>query len=229
MTRLAWRIIGVLALSLTPAEREVALGDLIESRTAAWCSLREIVGLVARRQLQRLNSWRPWVAIFCLALPASFVLMGTSVSVSSTIQRMRWQMVATHDVLNCLSIAFLLACASWSAGFVVSSISHKTLWLTGFSCLLPCLFCFFRFRIESLPRLSLFLFVLPAVLGVWQGIRTMRIRLSIAAALAIAMTMWMAPIWSRRFWLCDAALLWPSWYIVATAYRRAATKKSAAA
>src|ERR1700758_374713 len=156
MTRLAWRGIEVLALQLAPSEREVVLGDLIEAGTTAWEGMREISGLVVRRQLQLLNNWRPWMAVFCLALPASFVLMGTSVSTSSTFRCMSWQMMAAHDVLKFLSIAFLLACASWSAGFVVSSISRKTLWMSGVSCLLPCLFCFFRFRIESLPRLSLF-------------------------------------------------------------------------
>ena len=52
MTDLAWRIVEVLALQLAPAEREAALGDLIETRTTAWCGMREISGLVARRQLQ---------------------------------------------------------------------------------------------------------------------------------------------------------------------------------
>ena len=167
------------------------------------------------------------MAVFCLALPASFVLMGTFVVVSSTIQHMRWRMVAAHDVLNCLAIAFLLACASWSAGLAVTSISRKTLWLSGISCLLPCVFCFCRFRIESLPRLSLFLFLFPAALGAWQSIRTMRIRRGFAAALAIALTMWIALTWTRGLSL-NAVLLWPSWYILATAYRKAATNEGTA-
>jgi hypothetical protein len=229
MPDLGWRLVEVLALQLTPADREAALGDLMETRTTAWCAIREITGLVARRQLQSLRDWPPWVAVFGLALPASFVLMGTSVSVSSTIQAMRWQVLAAHDVLKFLSVALLLASASWSAGFVVSSISRKTLWMSGVSCLLPCLFCFFRFRIESLPRLSLFLFIVPAVLGVWHGLRTMRISLGFATALAIVMTMWMIATRSSGFWLFDVALLWPPWYIVASVYRKAATKKSAAA
>lgn len=229
MTDLAWRIVEVLALQLAPAEREAALGDLIETRTTAWCGMREISGLVARRQLQLLGNWRPWVAVFGLALPTSFVLMGTSVSVSSTFRCMRWQVVAAHDGLKFLFIAFLLASASWSAGFVVSSISRKTLWMSGLACLMPCLFCFFRFRIETLPRLSLFLFILPAVLGIRQGIRTMRISLGFAAALAVATTMSMILTWSRGSWLYDGALLWPPWYIVAITYRKASNDRSAAA
>ena len=149
MTDLAWRIVEVLALQLTPAEREAALGDLIETRTTAWCGIREISGLVARRQLQLLDNWRPWVAVSGLALPASFVLMGTSVSVSSTFQCVRWQVLAAHDVLEFLSIALLLASASWSAGFVVSSISPKTLWMSAVSCLLPCLFLLLSYRISA--------------------------------------------------------------------------------
>jgi hypothetical protein len=222
-------MVEVLALQLTPAEREAALGDLIETRTTAWCGIREISGLVARRQLQLLDNWRPWVAVFGLALPASFVLMGTSVSVSSTFQCVRWQVLAAHDVLKFLSIALLLVSASWSAGFVVSSISRKTLWMSAVCCLLPCVVCFCRFRIESLPRLSLFLFILPAVLGIRHGIRATRISLGFAAVLAVATTMWMILTWSKGFCLFDAALLWPPWYIVASVYRKAATKKSEAA
>lgn len=229
MTALAWRLVEVLALQLAPAEREVVLGDLIETGATAWQGMREVSGLVMRRQLQLLNNWHPWVAVFGLALPASFVLMGTSVSASSTFQSMSWQMMAAHDVLKFLSIAFLLACASWSAGFVVSSISRKTIWLSGVSCLLPCLFCFFRFRIESLPRLSLFLFILPAFLGICHGIRTLRINLGVAAVQAVAVTIWMIPTSGRGFWFLNCALLWPPWYIVATVYRKAAAEKSVAA
>jgi hypothetical protein len=215
MTRLAWRVIEVLALQLTPSEREAVLGDLSETGATAWEGMRELSGLLVRRQLQLLNDWRPWLAVFCLALPASFVLMGTSVSI-----------MTAHDLRKILTIAFLLACASWSAGFVVSSISRKTLWMSGVSCLLPCLLCSFRFHIESLSRLSLFLFIMPAFLGVWHGIRTMRINLGFAASLAVAVTMWTIPMWSRGFWLLDCALLWPPWYIVATAYRKPTTKRA---
>jgi hypothetical protein len=226
VTNLAWKFVESLALRLQPAEREAALGDLIEARTTAWRGIREVLGLVMRRQLQLWNSWRPWVAAFGLALPTSFVLMGTSVSVTATFHRMRGQMVTAHDaLLNLVFIVFLLISWSWSAGFVVSSISRKSLWMSSVSCLVPCLFCFIRFRIESLPRFSLFLFILPAVVGVWQGVRTMRINLTFAIVMAVSVTMLMILTWSRGFWLFNMALLWPSWYIVATASGNAAMKK----
>ena len=227
MTPLAWRLLEVLALQLTPSERDAVLGDLIETGTTAWEGMREVLGLVVRRQLQLLNNWRPWLAVFCVVLPGSFILMGTSVSASSTFQRMS-QMMTARDLLKVVAVACLLACAAWSAGFVVSSISRKTLWISGVCSLLPCLFCFFRFRIESLPRLSLFLFILPALLGVWHGIRAIRINLGLAAPLAVALTLWMIPSWSRGFGLLDFALLWPPWYIVATSYRKPASRKRSA-
>jgi hypothetical protein len=226
LTNLVWRFVEALALELSPSEREAVLGDLIETRTPPWRALREISGLVTLRQLQLWNNWRPWVAAFGLALPASFILMGTSVSISSTFQRMRGQTVTANDtLLNLVFIVFLMISWSWTAGFVVSSISRRTLWISGLSSLIPCLFCFARFRIESLPRFSLFLFILPAVLGAWQGTRTMRVNLGFAVVVAASLTTLMILTWSNGFWLFKWALLWPSWYIVATASGNATMRR----
>jgi hypothetical protein len=135
---------------------------------------------------------------------------------------MHWQMLTNHDAaLNLISIVFLLICWSWSAGFVVSSISRRTLWISGVSCLIPCLFCLARFHTESLPGFSLFLFLLPALLGIWHGIRTLRISLSFALIMAVAVTTLMIRTSSREFWLCNLALLWPIWYLVAVASGKA--------
>jgi hypothetical protein len=45
----------------------------------------------------------------------------------------------------------------------------------------------------------------------------MRISLSFATVMAVAVTTLMLLTWSRGFWLFNVALLWPLWYIVAAA------------
>ena len=60
MRNISWKIIEAIALQLTPTEREIVLGDLLETRESAWRGTREILGLVIRRQLQLWNGWNPW-------------------------------------------------------------------------------------------------------------------------------------------------------------------------
>ena len=86
MRNIAWKLIEVMALQLTPAEREIVLGDLVETRASAWQGMREVSGLMVRRQLQLWNSWRPWLAAPGLALTCSFMLMGFSFAISSELR-----------------------------------------------------------------------------------------------------------------------------------------------
>jgi hypothetical protein len=219
----SWSFIEAASQLLPPNDRDAVLGDLAETNESPRQMLAQLLGLAARRHVALWTSWQPWMAAFGLALPTSFLLMGASVSVSSMFQRMDWQMLSAHDAaLNLSSIVFLLICWSWSAGFVVSSISRRTLWVSGVSCFIPCLFCLARFHRESLPGFSLFLFLLPALLGIWHGIRTTRISLSFALIMAVAVTTLMILTSSRVFWRCDLALLWPTWYLVAVSSGKAA-------
>ena len=86
MRDIAWKLIEAMALQLTPQEREIVLGDLIETHQTAWRGMREVSGLVARRQLQLWNDWRAWLAAPGLALPCSFLLMGFSFAISSELR-----------------------------------------------------------------------------------------------------------------------------------------------
>jgi hypothetical protein len=83
-----WRCIEVAAGLLTPLEREVVLGDLVESDCGVWRGLGDVLDLASRRQLALWRSWRPWAASFGLALPASLFLMGWSVAASGAAARL---------------------------------------------------------------------------------------------------------------------------------------------
>lgn len=50
MNRICHRLIGFLSRGLEPAEREAVLGDLAESTASGAEKLRDVLGLVVRRQ-----------------------------------------------------------------------------------------------------------------------------------------------------------------------------------
>jgi len=225
MTSTYWPLLEVAARLLERDEREAVLGDLQETGEGAWRGLLDVLGLVVRRQLLPWKNWQPWLAAFGLALPCSLLLMGISVSVSSIYQRLADNSIlvesphAIHEgFFQLFSRGLLLIASSWAGGFVMGSISRRTLWVSIVSSCFPCLFCLVRFREPSLSRLCLFLFLLPAIWGVRQALRLTRINLAFAILLAIAITtLVILPSSSRSSWTLSWSLIWPSWYIVATA------------
>jgi len=225
MTSTHWPLVEVAARLLERDEREAVLGDLLETGEGAWRGLLDVLGLVVRRQLSHWKNWQPWLAVFGLALPGSLILMGLSVSVSSISERLvdhRILIGPPHpiheDFLQLLCRGLLLIGCSWACGFVMGSLSRWTLWVSIASSCFPCLFCLVRFRETSLSRLCLFLFLLPAIWGVRQALRLIRINLAFAIFLAIAITTLMIlPSNSGGLWTLNWSLVWPAWYIVATA------------
>jgi hypothetical protein len=220
-------IVGIAACWLEPCEREAVLGDLAETGASAGKSALEILGLVLRRQANLWKNWRPWLAAFGLAFPCSLLLMGFSLSITQTYRRLldpsvlhaAW-LPLPPGVLLLLCNAFLLAAWSWTGGFVVGALSRRTLWVSAALSLLPCVFCLERFRIESISRFCLLLFLPPAIWGVFHGLRIARIKRTSAIVLALAMTALTIPAWSSHGpWIPNWALSWPAWYLVATSWR----------
>jgi hypothetical protein len=225
MTGIHWPWVEVAARLLERGEREAVLGDLLETGEGAWGGLLDILGLVIRRQLLHWKNWQPWLAVFGLALPGSLLLMGISVSFSSTYERLIDHTILIgspqaidEELLQLLSCGLLLIGCSWSCGFVIGSLSRRTLWVSIASSCVACLFCLVRFREPSLSRLCLFLFLLPAMWGVRQALRLIRINLALAIFLASAITTLMIlPSHSRGLWTLNWLIIWPAWYIVASA------------
>jgi len=225
MTSAHWPWVEVAARLLERDEREAVLGDLLETDEGAWQGLLEVLGLVVRRQLSYWKNWQPWLAVFGLALPGSLILMGVSVSVSSMYERLINHgilMGSSHAIhegfLQLLCRGLLLIGCSWACGFVMGSLSRRTLWVSIASSCFACMFCLVRFGEPSLSRLCLFLFLLPAIWGVRQALRLTRVTLALAIFLAIAITTLMIlPPNSGGFWTLNWSLVWPAWYIVATA------------
>jgi hypothetical protein len=217
-------LLDLTARLLSRDEREAAVGDLVEAGESGWSSLRSILGLVIRRQALLWRSWPPWLAAFGIALPGSFLLMGHSLAVSWSVQRLAQSPLnqAGASIWPLLGKLFLLVAWSWTAGFVVGSISRPTLWASiAFSCA-PCFFCLARFRESSLPGICLLLFLAPAALGLRQGLRLTRIKATPAFVLAAAITLTMILLPGGSLWSLKALLIWPSWHIAASALKKGA-------
>ena len=227
MTGINWFLVEVASQLLERDERETVLGDMVEAGEGDWHGLLGVLGLIIRRQVGLWKTWRPWFAAFGLALPCSFLLMGFSVSISWTYRHLMDakvfqanELASSLRLLPLICHVLLLIGCSWTSGFVVGSMSRRTLWVSIAATCSPCLFCLARFRIESLSRLCLLLFLLPAIVGVCQGLRRARIQLAQATVLAAAVTVLMILMWSgSAAWFLNWALIWPAWYMVATAQR----------
>jgi hypothetical protein len=227
MTTLAWRVVKTVSQLLERDERDAVLGDLVEARETPWDAVLAVLGFIVRRHLLLWKSWRPWLAAFGLALPSSLLLMGFSLSVSQA-----YQQFVDPAILNATGLTpgpgfwlllcniLLLTAWSWTGGFVVGSVSRRTVRVSAALSFLPCFFCLARFRVESLSRLCLLLFLPPAIWGVRRGLQIARVKWSSAIILAVAVTVLTIPTWGRSGpWIPNWALSWPAWYLVATAQR----------
>ena len=229
----AWWV-ELLARGLKAGERETVLGDLAEAGETGARAFLSVAGLLMWRQLQVWRSWAPWVAAFGLAMPASFLLMGFSVSIAQAYQSATGGTVlqatggkAGAGLTMLLCDIGLLAAWSATAGLAVGTISRRTIWASAAFSLLACGFCLARFRIDSLSRLSLLIFLPPAIAGLCFGLRNSRIRFGALLAAAMVTTALTLPHWNKPgAWLPNCILSWPAWYLVATAWGRRVPRRS---
>ncbi|HYE72034.1 MAG TPA: hypothetical protein VEF04_01835 [Blastocatellia bacterium] len=227
MTGIGWFIVDAFSKLLEPDEREAVVGDLVEAGGSNCAALFDLCGLVFRRQLMLWRNWQPWLAAFGIAIPSTLFLMGFSVLVSRNYQHtfdklghMTNVSVIGTEVSLLLCYGFLLIGWSWINGFMVGRISRRTLWISVALASLPCLFCLARFRIPSLSRLSLLLFLLPAICGLLQSLRTTHLKLK--SSLFIAATITLLTILTSNgnsSYLITLFMCWPAWYLVAGSIR----------
>jgi hypothetical protein len=221
VTGAGWWCVETASGLLEPREREAVLGDLAEAGNPVLRGLFDVLGLTLRRQLLLWKSWRPWVSAFGVALPNSFQLIGFSLLVSETFRHMLGQGLGSDGMRLLLCRIVLLAILAWSCGFAVGAVSRRTLWASIAACFLPCLFCLSRFGVPHQSPLSLLLFLPFAIWGAWQGLRRVRLRLSSAITLAATASTLVMFGWNGSL-IHLLALIWPGWFLVATARKRPA-------
>jgi len=196
--------VDALSRTLEPNEREAVLGDFEESETAG--QARDLLGLVARRQLALWTDWRPWLALVSLAIPLGLLLARTVRQVADGSAIYSWMYVnnwtvrylqnagfrldlfkdAANFVLEYAALIFW----SWTVGFVLGSLSRRAIWINGAA------FCALLFAVHphsyaanAAPfALGFYRFVLPVILqiglvlipalgGMYQGARLVALSL----------------------------------------------------
>lgn len=244
MTSNLWPLVELAARPLERDEREAVLGDSLEAGDSAFQALFGVVGFVFRRQLLLWRSWRPWLSVFVFGVPSTVLLMYASVSVTCTTERLlgitigHWAPTGHEGFFLLLCHAFLLVAWSWTSGFAIGSLSPRTLWTNALLFLVLAQYLHhmsilaapvqahgtiaggFPFYISSLAlaQLAPFLFVLPAIRGIHQGMCTTRLTRGPALLLAVIITIVMIVAWtSSALWVVNWLLICPAWYLVATA------------
>lgn len=142
MNSLLWGLANSASSLLDPAEREAVCGDLAEVRTNGPAALKGVLGLVARRQFALWTKWRPWLALTGIVMLVGFFL-GRSLAAFSTslfLQLRTYFRYGVHyetggvtplqDACHLTIWALTLFAWSWAGGFVLASLSKRTLWLT---------------------------------------------------------------------------------------------------
>jgi hypothetical protein len=144
MTRICWWFVDMLSRMLESGEREAVRGDLAESGESGPRALRDLVGLVVRRQVELWKDWRHWLALVGLAGLAggllSEVVFRLNLGIGDQLRTYTyWKQGVQYAngltvgqniaYLLCLSSALLLW--SWTTGFLLGSVSRRVIWLMG--------------------------------------------------------------------------------------------------
>jgi hypothetical protein len=145
-TRVGWWLVDVASRLLDEPEREVVHGDLAECGCHAGRALREVLGLVFRRQAALWFDWRPWLIVASVVLPIGLLLSHASRwwGITSGINAANYWVLWDFSYLaypgwrrDVIRMAVWTGGAwialigwSWTSGFVLGRISGRTMWLT---------------------------------------------------------------------------------------------------
>jgi hypothetical protein len=141
IAQVCWRLVDIVSGLLTVSEREAVLGDLSESGETCGNALREVVGLVFRRQAAVWMNWRPWLILGTLIFPLSFLLSVKSQATAGESAVYTWMYANNWDwhivqnsgfwyVFTESATLVLMSCItlvgwSWSGGFVLGYLSPE--------------------------------------------------------------------------------------------------------
>jgi hypothetical protein len=134
-------LLGILARALEPSERQAVLGDIAESGQRIFPALRDLLGLIIRRQVALWAHWQPWLALLGIggltAFPLSRIVFRFNVSFGQQLNAHRKYgvhfgtgLTAGQDIAFLICLAVALIVWSWVSGFVLGSLSGRAVWIT---------------------------------------------------------------------------------------------------
>ena len=140
ISRICWRLAEMLSRLLEPRERDASLGDLAESGGSGAQVLRDVFGLVARRQVEQWKKPRLWIPLLLVVVPLGLLLRvvssesaaGSSITLWLYLNNWDWTLfedVAFRQGLahysSELLLGFLvLACWSWTVGLAAGILAR---------------------------------------------------------------------------------------------------------
>jgi hypothetical protein len=145
MTRIGWVLADLATQLLEPHERDAVRGDLAECGAGGWRAFFELLGLVLRRQAALWADWRPWLAVIAIVVPIGLMLShatrwwADAYAIDIQIYTRLWDisylkypgwprelaLVFWSGMLSCAALAGW----SWAGGYVLASLSQRTVWI----------------------------------------------------------------------------------------------------
>jgi cytochrome c biogenesis protein CcmG/thiol:disulfide interchange protein DsbE len=142
-----WRLVEVAARALDGDERDAVRGDLAESGSTAGEALREVLGLVARREALRWRDWRPWAALVVIVIPFSLIFCilsrasadASAVGIWMYAKNWEWSFFSNklfqQDFPRTMLVILLeylqVACGAWIGGMVLGTMARGRTALNG--------------------------------------------------------------------------------------------------
>jgi hypothetical protein len=147
MRRTRSTAVNILLRMLDPVDRVVVDGDLRELRLPRNRAIRELLGLLFRRQVAAWLDWRPWAAIGFVVLPLGVLISvvtrqwALGAAIYAWLYAGNWTPMhlasagARTNLLHIMIDVFLLKSVAlmlwaWTAGFVIASVSRRAAWVT---------------------------------------------------------------------------------------------------
>ena len=143
MNRVSWWLVDFSSRMLEGDEREVVRGDIVESGESAGQAMRDVLGLVIRRQAMLWRNWRPWAVFVGLIVPLAMALSiasklnvgWTSVYIWMYANNSDWGLLRNHgfwyvfreSATFVLTRWLILGCWAWSSGFILGSVTRRVM------------------------------------------------------------------------------------------------------
>ena len=217
MSRFHGFLLAGLARLLEADRRDIVMGDLAELNLGPLRSLGELCGLIARQQVNLWKAWRPWLALLGIV-----GLVGIRLNfLASSLTMTPWRNLSTYlkygaryergltgseEFIVWISVAAAVMLWSWTAGFVFTSLSRKTVPVAGALLCLAWLCSIVPVAVRSrfvLPWFYILLWLIPSMVfflpAIWGAKRAFRrgdlplrqaIVLLVITAGAIAVVTW---------------------------------------
>lgn len=214
-------LVDRLSRILEPDEQQAIMGDFEELQVTDTQAVRDLLGLIIRRQAILWKDWRPWLALLGLVGLIGVLLTQISFELSETLGMHLWvswhfgghfgtglTMTQETEVFACESLAVIAW--SWVSGFVLGSLSHRTIWINAALFYLVWL-SFGASRLIAFPltfggavlplTLETLFFLLPSISGIRQGLRRRALGTQYAILLATVVGILTAlATWTGGWW-----------------------------